>query len=277
MAVSDDAATVSLPESPLDAAAGLTGFSRVAVPLLTRWNTSAVSQRVVLAFVRQVSHRWIQFCMSNRLDVVGAEHIVGLAPPRGVLLVANHRTFWDMYVAASVLGAHTDFVQRLHFPVRARFFYTNPLGAVINLAVAGGAMWPPMFGGFDRHGRNATGIAAVARALDQPGTLVGIHPEGTRNHNADPRALLPAKGGAGRILAAAHPDVLVLPYFLTGLTNQLHHEIRRNFRAEGHRGPPIRIAFGAPVAAGALDRTGSPRELSAGLLDRVRALAADPA
>ncbi|MEZ4235411.1 MAG: lysophospholipid acyltransferase family protein [Myxococcota bacterium] len=252
---------------------GLTGVARFAVPLLGRWNTSSGSQRVVMGFVRQVSHRWIQAAMSNRLVVEGEEHIVGLTPPRGLLMVANHRTFWDMYVATSVLGARTPFIQRLHFPVRSRFFYTNVVGVGINLAVAGGAMWPAMFGGFDRHGRNAAAIQAVVQSLEAPGTLVGVHPEGTRNKGADPLQLLPAKGGAGRILQAVHPDVLVLPYFLSGLTNDLPREIRANFRAPERRGPPIRIAFGEPVPAGALDRSGTPRDASERLLERIRALA----
>jgi 1-acyl-sn-glycerol-3-phosphate acyltransferase len=252
--------------------AGLTGFTRVAVPLLGWWNTSPRCQRLVMAFVRNVSHRWIQAAMSNRLVVEGEAHVRSMAPTRGVLMVANHRTFWDMYIATSVVGARNGFIQRLHFPVRSRFFYTNPLGVGINLAVAGGAMWPAMFGGFDRHGRNAAAIAAVVRALDEPGTLVGIHPEGTRNKSPDPTRLLPAKGGAGRILQAIHPDVLVLPYFLTGLTNHLPREIVGNFLPEGRRPPPIRIVFGEAVRAGDLDRSGTPRDASGRLLDQVRAL-----
>jgi 1-acyl-sn-glycerol-3-phosphate acyltransferase len=266
----DDVARISaIAPQPTE---GLTGFARIAVPLLGRWNTARGGQRAVMAFVRQVSHRWIQGAMSNRLVVVGEEHLVGLSPPRGVLMVANHRTFWDMYIATSVLGGRTSFIERLHFPVRSRFFYTNPLGVVINLAVAGGAMWPAMFGGFDRHGRNAAAIAAVVQSLSLPGTLVGVHPEGTRNKGDDPKRLLPAKGGAGRILQAAHPDVLVVPYFLCGVSNDLPREVVRNFLPAGRRGE-IRIAFGAPVRAGDLDRTGTPRDVSGRLLEMILALA----
>jgi 1-acyl-sn-glycerol-3-phosphate acyltransferase len=101
---------------------------------------------------------------------------------------------------------------------------------------------------------------------------VGIHPEGTRNPAPDPADLLPAKGGAGRIVLAAHPDVLVLPYFLTGLTDQLPREIARNFLPAGRRGPPVRLVFGEPVRVGDLDRAGTPREVSQRVLERVRAL-----
>jgi 1-acyl-sn-glycerol-3-phosphate acyltransferase len=130
-----------------------------------------------------------------------------------------------------------------------------------------------MFGGFDRYGRNAAAIAAVVRSLDVPGTLVGVHPEGTRNKGSDPLQLLPAKGGAGRILQAVDPEVLVVPYFLSGLSNDLPRELAQNFLPARYRGPPIRISFGVPVRAGDLDRTGTPRDLSGRLLERIRALA----
>ena len=252
---------------------GLKGFERFSVPMLGRWNNSARAQRAVMLFVRHVSHRWISAVSSNRMAIVGEDKIAGLRPQRGVLMVANHRTFWDMYIATSVFGSRTDFIERLHFPVRSRFFYTNPAGVLINLGVAGGAMWPAMFGGFDRYGRNAAAISAVARALDVPGTLVGVHPEGTRNKDPDPTSLLPPKGGAGRILQAVHGDVVVVPYHLSGITDDLPREILGNFMPKDRRGPPIRIAFGDPVAAGDLDRTGTPRDLSGRLLARIADLA----
>lgn len=254
---------------------GLRGFVRFAVPLLGWWNTSPVTQRVVVGFARQVSQRWILGATANRLQVVHGERVDTLDPPRGVLLVGNHRTFWDMYVTTAVIGARTGFVRRLYFPVRSRFFYTNPLGVGINLAMAGGAMWPPMFDGFDRHGRNSAAIAAVTHGLDERGTLVGIHPEGTRNKGSDPQVLLRGRGGAGRMVQAVHPDVIVLPFHLSGLTGHLPRELVRNFLPAGRRGPPIRLVFGEPVRAGDLDRSASPRDLSEALLDRVRALGAE--
>jgi hypothetical protein len=106
-------------------------------------------------------------------------------------------------------------------------------------------MWPPMFDGFDRHGRNSAAIAAVTHGLDARGTLVGIHPEGTRNKGPDPQVLLKGRGGAGRMVQEMHPDVIVLPFHLSGLTGDLVREVVRNFLPAGRRGPPIRLAFGA--------------------------------
>ena len=259
-------ALLALPEE------GLGRFEALAVRGMTRWNRSSTAKALVYLFVRYVSHTWIQAVTSRRLQIVGADHIIDLDPPRGVLLVANHRTFWDMYVATSVLAAHTDFARKFFFPVRSRFFYTHPLGVVVNFAVSGGSMWPPMASGFDRLGRSAASLEQLARTLDAPRTVAGIHPEGTRNRRSDLLDLLPAKGGAGRLIQACHPDTLVLPFFLSGLTDAFVVEVARNFRREGHRGPPIRIAFGAPIPAGDFPRDVAPLIVARQILERVRTL-----
>lgn len=250
----------------------LRGFERVAVPLLTAWNRSRVAKRLVYAFVRYVSHLWIQAVTRNRMRVLGAERITGLAPPRGVMLVANHRTFWDMYVATSMLETETSFIERLYFPVRSRFFYDNPVGVLVNGGVSGGSMWPPVFEGFGRQRLNATGLDLCAEVLADPGALVGIHPEGTRNKGADPLELLKARGGVGRVVQACHPDVVVVPFFMQGLTNDFLTEVRRNFRRAGHRGPPIVLVWGQPFRAGDLPRDVPPVVVARDLLERVRAL-----
>jgi hypothetical protein len=66
--------------------------------------------------------------------------------------------------------------------------------------------------------------------------------------------------------------VLVVPYFLTGITNDLIGEVRRNFRREGERGPPIALAWGTPVRVGDLDLSPAPVVVSRTLLDEVRSL-----
>lgn len=259
--------------------AELRGFERVAVPMLTAWNRSPLAKRLVYGFVRYVSHPWIQAAVRNRLFQVGTEHVAGLDPGKGVLLVANHRTFWDMYVATSVLETHTRFIHKLYFPVRGRFFYDNPLGVVVNAAVSGGSMWPPMFEGFGRQQMNLTGLQQCAHVLQQRGALVGIHPEGTRNKSDDALAFLKARGGIGRVLQASDPDVLVLPFFMSGLTNDFVSEVRQNFRRPGERGKPIVLAWGKPTRVGDLALDRAPvvvaRELLEGIRDLGRSALAD--
>lgn len=266
------AAPNTTPPSPPSGSVG--GFEALAVRGMTWWNTSSLAKRLVYGFVRYVSHTWIQAVISNRLQITGAEHVRGLQPERGVLLIGNHRTFWDMYVATSALTVEANFARRYYFPVRSRFFYTNPLGVLVNFAVSGGSMWPPISTGFDRTGRNAAALEELARVLDAPTTLAGIHPEGTRSKGADPLDLLPAKGGAGRVLQGCHPDVLVIPYFLTGLTNNFPREVLRNYRRPGNRGPAVRLVWGEPFRAGDVDRTVAPVVVARELLEGVRALGA---
>ena len=252
--------------------AELRGFERVAVPLLTGWNRSPLAKRLVYGFVRYVSHPWIQAATRNRLWQAGTERVAGLRPPKGVLLVSNHRTFWDMYVATSVLETHTAFIRKLYFPVRGRFFYDHPMGVLVNGAVSGGSMWPPMFEGFGRQQMNLTGLRQCAHVLAQPGSLVGIHPEGTRNKGDDPLGFLKARGGIGRVLQACDPDVLVLPFFMTGLTNDFVSEVRQNFRRPGERGKPIVLAWGEPVRAGDMQLDRAPVVVARELLEGIRGL-----
>ena len=252
--------------------ADLRGFERLSVPALTAWNRSVLAKRLVYAFVRYVSHVWIQAVTRRRMRVIGAERLARLTPTRGVLLVANHRTFWDMYVATSMLEMESSFIERLYFPVRARFFYDHPVGVLVNGLVSGGSMWPPMFEGFGRQGLNQSALDLCAEVLGEPGALVGIHPEGTRSRAADPLELLKARGGVGRVIQSCHEDVWVQPYFMQGLTNNFVAEVRRNFRAPGRRGPPIVLVWGEPVRVGDLRRDGPPLVLARELLERVRAL-----
>ncbi|HHO53341.1 MAG TPA: hypothetical protein ENK18_21345 [Deltaproteobacteria bacterium] len=261
--------TSTAPDLPSE---GLGAFEAFAVRALTRWNDSERAKRWVYCFVRYVSHTWIQAVISNRLEIHGGDHLCGLTPPRGVLLIGNHRTFWDMYIATSVIAALSDFARRFYYPVRSRFFYTHPLGFLINFAVSGGSMWPPMASGFDRAGRSAASLRRLARVLDRPRTLAGLHPEGTRNHRPDPLDLLPARGGAGRLVLECHPEVLVVPFFLQGVTDDFVREVIRNFSRPGHRGPPIQIAFGAPRPAGTLQREIAPVVIARELLEEVREL-----
>ena len=104
-------------------------------------------------------------------------------------------------------------------------------------------------------------------------TLVGIHPEGTRNPGDDPYTLLPAKSGIGRLIYAAR-GVPVVPVFTNGLLpNNLPRQIISNFDGTG---TPIHSVFGAPIDfGGLLSEPASPRlftRISEACLDAVRRL-----
>ena len=55
-------------------------------------------------FLRGVSYVWVRACLANRMFVEGLDELKPLRPARGVMLVANHRSFFDQY--ALLLGCY---------------------------------------------------------------------------------------------------------------------------------------------------------------------------
>ena len=74
---------------------------------------------------------WIHLSTYNIMNVYGLEHIEAVSHDRPILLVANHRSFFDMYTVSTVLFRHTKWRKQLFFPVRGRFFYQSPLGLFV--------------------------------------------------------------------------------------------------------------------------------------------------
>ncbi|MEN0064722.1 MAG: lysophospholipid acyltransferase family protein [Myxococcota bacterium] len=252
---------------------GLSGFERFAVASITALNHNPVTKYLSYLFTRYVSQRWILLVVGRRLQVTGGEHVAKLPSDARILIVANHRTLWDLYVALSVWLTLNDRAWRMYFPVKRTFFYTHPVGWLVNLGISAGGMWPPMSPTLDRRGRTAAGLAELSRLLSEPSTIVGIHPEGTRNKSPDPLNFLNAKGGVGRLVKECDPDVLVLPFYMDGLSDSLKLEFQRGFSAPGPgREPPLRLVYGEPFRAGDLDRESSPKEIARDLLGRVHAL-----
>jgi 1-acyl-sn-glycerol-3-phosphate acyltransferase len=194
------------------------------------------------AFLRHVGANWVHPCTKNLLHVEGLAGLRALRPPAGVLLVANHRSFFDMYVLSMILFRETDLLGRIYFPVRAEFFYDHPAGLVVNGLMSGWSMYPPVVRQPTRNDFNDFTMGRIAELLAQRGTLIGFHPEGTRNKTDDPYTLLPAYPGVGQLIHRARPTVI--PAFILGMGNRLVRQIRANFDGTGRR---IIIVFGAPL------------------------------
>lgn len=114
--------------------------------------------------------------------------------------------------------------------------------------------------------------------LARKGTVLGMHPEGTRNKGHAPYTFLRAKPGVGYLIRDAHLDTLIVPFFLNGITGDLLGEIRRNLKPEGQRGDNVRFWFVEPIRVGDLDRSKPARELSEEVLAVVHELGLrDPA
>lgn len=194
---------------------------------------------------RHLGSLWIKICTYNLMNVFGIEHVQNSDTSRPLLLVANHRSFFDMYTVSSVIFRQTTRPIKLFFPVRAKFFYDSPIGWFVNLVMGWWAMYPPFFREdrevrkreFDKFSLNRLiQLAATGEAH-----LIGFHPEGKRNLNDDPYEMLPAQPGIGKVIYAAKPQVI--PVFIAGLGNDLPKQVLGNWTG----GEKVRIWFGEPV------------------------------
>jgi len=216
----------------------------LAVRLVRRMNTGA--WKVFWTFCqRHIGSLWIYLATYNLMNVFGIENVSTSDPARPLVLVSNHRSFFDMYTISSVIFRRTDRPVTLFFPVRAKFFYDSPIGWFVNLVMGWWAMYPPFFREqkearkrqFDKFSvRELTRICASGR-----GHVIGFHPEGKRNLDEDQYSFLPAQPGIGKVLYEAKPQVI--PVFVTGLINDLPKQILGNWTG----GEKVRIWFGEPI------------------------------
>jgi len=266
-----------VPSPSLDELASLTPFERRAFLFAHRMNYGRW-KRVWTWVQRTVGARWIEVAGLRLLRVHGLEHVERTPSERPLLLVGNHRSFFDMYAVSSVIyrRAPRRRVGALYFPVRGRFFYQSPLGMLVNFLAGWWAMYPPFFrrGGtrdFDAYALRL--LTALCRGAAGPGTIVGFHPEGTRNKGPDPYSFLPAQPGVGKLIKDAGPGLEVVPVFVAGLTNDLGGMVARNWRPDAER---VRIRFGPSIDCSAFyempDRGSTYRALAELVMEKVKEL-----
>jgi len=224
----------------------LTTVERLSIAICARINQTPFTKRLQRAFHDTFGRHAIRACTSNLLEVHGLEEVMGLTPRRGVLLCANHRSFFDLYVVTSILrNAAPAWFGDIYFPVRSRFFYDRLAGLAVNLVASGGAMYPPIFHDEPRRGLNAIAVERIVPLLRRPGAVVGLHPEGERCFHPDPYHLLPARPGVGQM--ALRSEAVVVPMWISGLSNSFVDQVRENFRGGGEGTTPVRVSFGSPV------------------------------
>jgi len=221
----------------------LSWFERFAFRFVGRMNRGAWKQFWTWC-QRTMGAGWIHLSTYKIMNVYGLEHVEAASRDRPLLLVANHRSFFDMYAVSTVLFRETSWRKQLFFPVRGRFFYQSPLGLFVNLIMGWWSMYPPFFAtgdhpipekrAFDKY--SFLVLADLART--GPGNIIGFHPEGTRNKSDDPYSYLRAQPGVGKLIMEARPQVI--PVFIAGLCNSLPRQVARNWNRED----VIRIHFG---------------------------------
>lgn len=191
---------------------------------------------------RHLGSRWIQISTYNLMRVYGLEHVEAVSHERPLLLVANHRSFFDMYAVSSVLFRRTRWRKMLFFPVRGRFFYDSPLGLLVNMLMGWWSMYPPIFAENEKRLFDKYSVRRLAQLCREGrGHVIGFHPEGTRNRSDDPYSFLRAQPGVGKLIKDARPQVI--PVFIAGLGNSLPRQVIANWTS----GEPIRLRFGAPL------------------------------
>ena len=233
-----------VPAAPTSRA--LTRIERIAVRLAELANDDPRGKWLQTRFLRGVSYVWVRAGIANRMLVEGLDDLMALRPDTGVMLVSNHRSFFDQYamLLACSMGP-VPWANLLYFPVRSNLFYDQPLGIVVNAAVAAGAMYPPIFRQSERRALNDDALDRMVAIVRARGNVLGMHPEGTRGKGPDPYTFLPAQPGVGKLALIARP--LVIPAFILGLGNNALDDIRANFTRDARGSRAIVTVFGPPV------------------------------
>lgn len=221
---------------------------------------------------RAIGATWIALATGRLLRVQGIEHVRAAYPRGAILFVANHRSYFDLFIVSALLHRELQGKKRLYFPVVGQYYYQSWAGMALNQLFAFWSMFPPLFA-LPSHGvsdRYALDIL-VDLCARGPGHILGIHPEGGRNLDPDPYSFMRFQPGTGKIIHAARP--IVIPTFIAGLTNDLAEQLRRNWTG----GEPIRVWFDQPMALDdflALPGKGSTyKQITDTVMARVRALA----
>ena len=231
---------------PTPGAAELTRFEKLAVEIARQTNERKLTKAFQTAWLRGVSYVWVRPAIGRRVLVEGLAELYDVKPEKGVLIVANHRSFFDQYVIMlACFGARIPWVERLNFPVRANFFYERPLGMLVNYFMSFGAMYPPIFRQRERRELNDVALEQAVKVLAEPGTVVGVHTEGTRGKGDDPYEMLPGQPGVGKIALLA--NTTIIPWFINGLGNDIVDDVRVNFKADMRTTRPVTAVVGKPI------------------------------
>jgi 1-acyl-sn-glycerol-3-phosphate acyltransferase len=231
------------PEPTPEEFAVLSSFERFAFHLVRRMNQG--NWKRFWTWCQKVfGAGWIHFSTYNLMQIYGLGNVHALSPEYPILLVANHRSFFDMYTVSTALFRNTTWRKQLFFPVRGRFFYQGPLGLLVNLIMGWWSMYPPFFASGDKPLLDKRAFDKYSFSLltslcrEGAGNIIGFHPEGTRNKSSDPYSFLPAQPGVGKLIKDAAPQVV--PVFIAGLGNDLPKQVLGNWTG----GEKIRIHFG---------------------------------
>jgi 1-acyl-sn-glycerol-3-phosphate acyltransferase len=219
----------------------LSRVERFVIRFVQRTFEPGVVDLVVRKLQRVVGATWIHHFTKHLRHVHGLERLPALDPAESYIVVANHRSFFDLYVITADL-VRRGLAHRIVFPVRSSFFYTTLTGLFVNGVMSFFAMYPPIFRDRKQLTLNPLSLSELGFLLRRGGTFAGLHPEGARKKDDDPYTFLPAQRGVGKVIHEAR--VTVIPVFVNGLINDLARQVRSNFDGTGR---DIHVVFGAPI------------------------------
>ena len=240
----------------------LSWLERGLIGIVRRTFEPGLLSRAVQFGQRTVGCGWIHHCTKHLRRVHGYERLPVLEATQSYILVANHRSFFDLYVVFGDL-VHRGLRHRIVFPVRSKFFYDHPLGLFVNGVMSFFAMYPPLFRERKKALMNPLALEELAFLLRRGGMFAGIHPEGTRKKDDDPFTFLPAQRGVGKVIQDS--GVPVIPVFINGLINDLPKQVWGNFDGTGQ---DILVVFGKPVDFGDLLNQGKSPKVHQAIADR---------
>ena len=122
-------------------------IERWSIWVIRAMNEPGRLQRIAMWWGAFFCQRIFRILYQRRWQIHGEEILRAMQPNAGVLVVANHRSFFDLFVAMTALRdlSAQSVGYPCVFPVRSPFFYDSILGVPLNILASGGCMWPPVF------------------------------------------------------------------------------------------------------------------------------------
>ena len=187
----------------------------------------------------------IWFCVGRRVEFIGTEHLKNVNSKSRLMLVANHRSFFDFFSIAYWFLISLHVPRKMFFPVRSNFFYESFVGVIVTGMMGGWGMFPPIFRDKKKKIFNRYAIDRIIYEFRKSPSLIGFHPEGKRNKDKNPYSFLEARAGLGHVLLEVE-GAIVVPLFIYGLSNSMGVEIKRSWSMR-RKDFPIHLMFGPPV------------------------------
>ncbi len=75
----------------------LSRVERLALRLAEAANEDPRGKWLQARFLRGVSYVWVRAFLANRIFAEGIDDLIAMRPEAGVMLVSNHRSFFDQY------------------------------------------------------------------------------------------------------------------------------------------------------------------------------------